>query len=60
MVYIWLCVEEQQGNKLFAWWKAWETNNNSYYPWSTYGYVQRNNRAISYLFGGRHGKQAIT
>jgi hypothetical protein len=44
----------------FAWWKAWETNNNSYSSWSTYGYVERNGRAIRYLLGGRHGKQAIT
>ncbi len=28
MVYIWLCIEEWQGNKVFAWWKAWETSNN--------------------------------
>jgi hypothetical protein len=61
MVYVCLCIlEDRYGNKVFASWKAWETNNNSYSSWSTYGFVERNGRAIRYLLGGRHGKQAIT
>jgi hypothetical protein len=61
MIYVCLCIlVDQHGNKVFAWWKAWETNYNSYSSWSTYGYVKRNDRAIRYLLGGRHGKQAIT
>jgi len=55
-----LCIEDRHGNKVFAYWKAWETNINSYSSWSTYGYAERNGRAIRYLLGGRHGKQAIT
>jgi hypothetical protein len=60
MVYVCLCIEDWHGNKVFVRWKAWETNNNSYSSWFTYGCVERNGRAIRYLLSGRHGKQAIT
>jgi len=60
MVYVCLCIEDQHDNKVLPHWKAWETNNNSYSSWFTYGYVERNGRVIRYLLGGRHAKQAIT